>query len=1101
MRDPRVFTIPPGTPFLPTLADALLDGRLTGGWPEGAELPDATLYLPTRRAGRALAALLAERSERRAVLLPRIVPLGDADEDLFEPGRDGPPPIPSGERRLILARLVQRWMEAFDRAAAGAGQAFVPAGSAADAVALASDLAALMDSLATEGIAWDELAGAVEAEYSDYFAQTLAFVRIAHEAWPAILAERGASDPARRRHDALLAEAARLLADPPAGPVVAAGSTGSVPATAQLLAAIARLPHGAVVLPGLDTGLDEAAWTAIGGRDGARDLEAGPLWGHPQCMMRRLLAGALDVPRPDVVALGPDLAPHHPVAARRRLLSEVMRPAESTDAWAAIPDLERRAIAEAGCEGLALIEAGDEREEALAIAIALREVLEEPGRTAALVTPDRALARRVAIELQRWGVAVEDSAGTSLADTPAGHLARLAAEAVAARFAPLPVLALLAHPAVTLGLPRAAIERAASSLEIAVLRGPAPASGLSGIAAGLRLRRAKRNHRDPLPRRRLCESDWNEAEDLVMRLERAFADFGSVEAETRADLVEHAPRHLAAILALIEPATHAHLPSPLWGGAGGGGRDARGELDASRTPPIRPSASLGTTFPAGGKEAPGLTAGDMNAVALQGRVSHAAQSPELDPSFGPLFALLDELALMPPSAAVEGRLTEYPAFFTAIARERVLAPASGSGHRRVTILGLLEARLLEVDRIVLATLDESIWPPSAESDPFLNRPMRLKLGLSPPERRIGQTAHDFVQALGTPDAILTRARKREGKPTVPSRFLERLRSFVGAGPWAALEEGGARYLALGRALDAPRSVAPASRPSPRPGPERFPRRLSVTEIETLVRDPYAIFARHILRLAPLDEVGMLPSLAERGTILHEVLAQFAAAHPGELPPGAEAELLQRGADAFRGLADAYPELHALWWPDFQRLVPHLLAWEGRRRARYGIRHLERSGELPIPLDADALIVRGTADRIEIGEDGTASIVDFKTGTVPTDKMMAAGFSPQLTLEAAMLRAGGFRDVPAVAGTPALHYVKLGGRQRLVDRELRPPKDAPSMGELVDKHVEGLTGLARRYGVEGAGYVSRPYPQYALAYSDYDHLARVAEWSLAEGGEP
>lgn len=247
MGDANVFTIPSGVPFLPTLADALLSGALVPREPDEA-LSEATIYLPTRRAGRALAQILADGSAGRAILLPRIVPLGEAGEER-PPGLGGPglPPIPALERRLVLTQLVQAWARAVGVAEAGIDRGAV-VGSPADAVALAADLEALMDSLATEEVPWDALGEVVDIEHSRYFRVTLDFLRIAHERWPEILAERKASDPARHRHDAILAEAARLAAEPPRGPVIAAGSTGSIPATAALLAAIARSPRGAVVL-------------------------------------------------------------------------------------------------------------------------------------------------------------------------------------------------------------------------------------------------------------------------------------------------------------------------------------------------------------------------------------------------------------------------------------------------------------------------------------------------------------------------------------------------------------------------------------------------------------------------------------------------------------------------------------------------------------------------------------------------------------------------------------------------------------------------------------------------------------------------------------
>jgi ATP-dependent helicase/nuclease subunit B len=1052
LAEPRLFTIPAGVPFLPALADALVCGRLVDLGPEPETgLAAATIYLPTRRAGRALGALLAERGRGRARLLPRIVPLGEADEaeGAFattgplplggQPAAALPPAIAPLERRLILTRLVQSWAAEIDRnlVGLGPGTPFMVPGSPADAIGLAGDLEALMDALATEDVAWDALADAVEIDYSQYFRLTLDFVRIAHEHWPSILAARGASDPARRRNAILDAEAARIASAPPSGPIIAAGSTGSIPSTARLLAAIAGCPKGAVVLPGLDTDLDDAGWDAIGGAAEAGGRGEGPIHGHPQYNLRRLVEEHCATNRGSVQVLLPasDLG-----AARRRLLSETLRPADTTDVWAEMPRDEREALVVAGTKGIRLVEAADEREEALAIAIALRETLAEPGRTAALVTPDRGLARRVAAELGRWGIAVEDSAGIPLSETRAGRLARLAADAAALDFQPARVLALLAHPDVTLGMTREEVERGAAVLEIGALRGPAPRPGLAGLASALELRRREGGYRDPRPRRTLSDEDWTLAADIVQALVQAFRSFTPEAAGPgKRDLVRLAECH-ADTLAVLR------------------------------------------AKPAGAEEEPDA-AGDA------------------------LSALFDDLALASVEdgrgRSVDGRFSEYPAFFAALARERSLAPEPRATHRRVKILGLLEARLLHVDRAVLGGLDEGVWPPVAQTDAFLNRPMRLKLGLTPPERRIGQTAHDFAQVLANPDVIVTRAAKREGKPMVPSRFLARLRAFAGEAAWTEMVAAGRRYRDLAVAIDTPRPVKPIQRPAPQPGAAAFPRRLSVTEIETLVRDPYSIYAKHVLRLDPLEPLAAAPGAADLGNLFHDILGEFGQAHPGELPPTARDDLLQRGFDAFAPYEEAYPELYALWWPRFERFVPDYLDWEAERRGRLASIHVERSGILEIPLSDSVFQLRARADRIEFGRDGSTTIIDYKTGAVPTGKTVAVGFSPQLTLEASMLMAGGFRDLSAAPTLPALLYVKIGARKPLDPCPIDAPKnksETRSMADIVEDHRRGLEMLVRRYAEEGAGYLSRPYPQYARKYAPYDHLARVKEWSVTNASE-
>jgi ATP-dependent helicase/nuclease subunit B len=425
----------------------------------------------------------------------------------------------------------------------------------------------------------------------------------------------------------------------------------------------------------------------------------------------------------------------------------------------------------------------------------------------------------------------------------------------------------------------------------------------------------------------------------------------------------------------------------------------------------------------------------------------------------------------------------------------------------VKILGLLEARLLDADRVVLGGLDEGVWPPRAETDAFLNRPMRAAVGLSPPERRIGQTAHDFVQALGCPDVIVTRAQKRNSSPMVPSRLLQRLAAFVGKPAWDDLIARGDRYRALARRLDEPaQAPRPLVRPAPKPDPALIPRALSVTEVETLVRDPYAIFARHVLKLDPLDSLALMPGAADRGTIVHEVLGRFARAAPETLPAAAAELLLQLGQDEFAPIAKAYPELYAEWWPRFERIAATYLEWEEERRG--GIRrvHPEIAGHWTFTLpDGSAFALRARADRIEENRDGSFTIVDFKTGAVPSVREVFAGFSPQLTLEAAMLMQGAFRDVPKATRVPGLFYVHVsGGRKALDERAIEPGRDeSRSLAELVADHRAKLEGLLARYVAGEAGFVSRPYPKYAKRYGAYDHLARVKEWSLAssEGEAP
>ncbi len=483
---PRVFTIPASTPFVPTLIRALVDGTLVPGLPATRDplaLAHATLYLPTRRACRLARDLFLDVTKESAAILPRIIAIGDVDEDeiAFAEAATGAlaadalalaPPLGGLERRLLLARLVLKWAASI--APDARGEAALVANNPASALALADDLARLMDDMTTRGVAWDRLDGLVPETLDRYWQLTLEFLQIARENWPKILAERGAIEPAARRDALIKAEATRLSAHAD-GPVIAAGSTGSMPATAELIAAIAKLNRGAVVLPGLDLALDAQSWELIGGR-GDGDARVAPAVEHPQFAMQALLR-RIGIVREQVVALG--TAGAHD---RERYISEALRPAAATERWQRLAGCDVPLAIERALETVAVIEAANAGEEALAIAISLREALETPHKTAALMTPDRALARRVLAALERWKIAVDDSGGDALADTSAGRFARLAADAALGGLSPVALLALLKHPLARLGAAEGAHARAIAALEKAILRGPRPRPGIGGLA-------------------------------------------------------------------------------------------------------------------------------------------------------------------------------------------------------------------------------------------------------------------------------------------------------------------------------------------------------------------------------------------------------------------------------------------------------------------------------------------------------------------------------------------------------------------------------------------------------------------------------------------
>jgi len=959
-------------------ADELARGILAEHGNDPLALSDLLILLPTRRSVRALREAFLRASDGKPTILPGMAPLGDFDEGEWDTMGDQalalPPAIDPAERDALLAQLVK----AFNVDGEPLAQ------STAQALKLARELGRLLDELAIDGVAFDRLERLVEGNFAHHWQRTVQFLAIVGEHWPRLLAARGQIDPLERRTRSIRAQADRWRAAPPATPVIAAGSTGTQPATRELLKVIADLPNGAVVLPGLDKDMDEESW-----------LKLDPT--HPQYALRELLA-ALGRERQAVADWPGDGGD----PARRLLLAELMRPAETSDVWSRPAEASLEHVTRADCQ--------TSHQEALVIALALREALQTPRRTAALVTPDRDLARRVAAELRRWNIEIDDSAGEPLFDTPPATLLRCLVAAVDSGFAPVDVLALLKHPLCTLGLKRTGLLDTTRRLDRKVLRGLKPAPGI-----GL-LRRLVETAKFG------AETDRAAVADLIDRLDEATVDLARLERGSPQALLE----------ATIAAAEKIASRETLWAGAAG-----EALSDAL--------AKLG-----------------------------AAWQDQREVAFG-----------------------EWPALLAAMLSTEILRPAYGR-HPRLAIWGPLEARLQRADLLILGGLNEGSWPPSVETGPWINRPMRVALGLPQPERRIGQSAHDFAAALSAERVLLTRAERDAGAPTVPSRWLARLDALFGYEPGSAkappeyIQRGRRSYLAWADALDRPGQYKPVARPEPRPPVAARPTRLSVSRLEQWRRDPYGLYARSILGLDALDPLEAELGAAERGSALHDALDEFLRDHPSGLLP---ADALQRfEALGERHLADilAAPAERAFWWPRFRRLARWFIGTENSRRAA-GARLLgsETQGSMAV----GPLTIEARADRIDDNGGGAWEVIDYKTGRVPSKKELKALFAPQLLLEAAMAERGGFSAIKGKPKSVRISYWQangLGQGGKVAEIE--------ESDELVPAMLALVAKMADHFAREGTAYEALPWPEFGPYFNDYEHLERVAEWSTAGSGE-
>ncbi len=1031
LRHPNVFSNHPGAPFLDTLVKALLDGRLVGRLDpaDPFALADLTLYLPTRRAARAIRERFLVRLGR-PVLLPRIRTLGDIDEDEIGPEDFDRPELPAAisatERQLVLTKLVLQWSGALVRAAADFPdeEPLIPA-SPADAAQLAAALGRLIDQVGSDPAAWTGLFSGIDADLARYWEITLEFLKIATARWPEHLAERGLLDPGARRDALIRGEAERLRTHGSRHPVIAAGSTGSVPATAELLAAIAALPNGAVVLPGLDRELDDASWNEIGPSE--RE-PAGA--GHPQHGLKQLLK-ALRCRRDAVEELG---APPPALLARQKIASEAMRPAGTTDRWTLDP--APAAALALGTENIGVVEAPNEREEALAAATILREAAEQPGKVAALVTPDRGLARRVAVELTRWGIRVDDSGGRPLPKTPPGVFARLVAEAALDGCQAQTLLALLKHPLASFGLERREARSAARALERAILRGPRLKPGLAALRKTLAHHTAMRTNPD------------GERTRLANAVRNLF------------------PSDLAAAAALAEKVESALAP-------------------------LERCTETGRTVPL-------TTLVEAHLAAAQAAASDPAGDPKdlfADEAGETLANMFDELRAKAESGP-SIRPVDYPALFSTLI-DRSLVRRRGGLDARVHIWGALEARLQSVDVVVLGGLNEGTWPSQTRLDPLLTRPMRAALALEPPERRIGLSAHDFAQALGQPTVWLTRSLRQDNEPRVASRWLQRLTAYAGEDYSKLMRARGAEKLELARRLDEARSFDRPVRPCPVPPAELRPTRLSVTYIEKLIRDPYEIYASRILDLQAFEALGTLPDASDRGTLIHKILEAFVRERPrGPFDKAAESRLIEIGRVHFDAYAD-FPEIGQLWWPRFRRIARWFIAHEAGRDD-IAERMIERTGSF-FPLPGFQLTARADrVDRLTDGRVGIvdyktgtppgAEQVLTLAPQLPLEALIAQkGGFPEL-------------GPAEVARLEYYHISGRGEGGKIVPRGQRDKpnggKPVQSLAETIRRTEERLGELIAYFQSPGAQYMSQKIPNPGRFTGDYDHLARVDEWALA-----
>ena len=952
----RVFGTYSGQAFPETLLEGLTN-RLQGAAPE--QWARVEVYVNTQRMHRRLAELFLQGPAR---LMPKFHLVTDLAHDPLL--TDLPMPVPTLKRRLEIAQLVRKLIQRVEGLA--------PASAVFD---LANSLADLMDEMQGEGIAPDVIEGLDISDFSGHWERALQFITIVQRYF-----EGGeAPDKEARQRASVLALTQRWQESPPDHPILVAGSTGSRGTTFHLMKAVAGLPQGAVILPGFDFDMPRRVWAQLSDPKTSED--------HPQFRFSRLL-GALDLTSEQVI---PWIESAPKAAARNRLVSLALRPAPVTFHWRQegpyLTELDQ------ATQDITWLEAPNQRVEAKAIALRLRQAA-ELGQTAAVISPDRNLTRRIATALAAWNITPDDSAGIPLSLTAPGRFLLHVLDLAQPQLTSETLLVLLKHPLAHSGADRGQHLRNTRELELYLRR-----DGPAFLTAQTLLQ-------------------WAETKDHY----RPWVDW------INAKVFDRWPQG----------------PQPLenW---------------------IAHHRTL----------AEGLSAG---LVGDSGQLW--GQAPGRDTK-----TAIENLTKYAPAAG-DVELTDYSAILRGVLNAGQTRNQNHV-HSNILIWGTLEARVQSADLVILAGLNDGTWPEPPAPDPWLNRSLRLQAGLLLPERRIGLSAHDFQQAVGAKAVWLTRSIRSDDAETVPSRWLNRIENLLNGlekpddASWMdRMRARGNEWLGKVEALEAPQVTPPSIRPSVAPPVACRPESLPVTDIKHLIRDPYAIYAKRILDLKRLDSLTKSPDAPLRGTVIHDLLEAFLQTGPWTNAEAAKATLLALAEERLQATVP-WPAARRMWLARVVRFSEWFVTQEIVRQAQIVSTKTEIKGEIDLP--ELNFTLRGTADRIDLLNDGTAHIYDYKTGKPPT-RAQQLHFDKQLLLEVEILRRGGFPGLGSLKVTGAT-YIGLDN----APTELPAPIDEADVWSDFSK-------LIRAYQSAEQGYAARRAMLKAEESSDYDHLARYGEWS-------
>jgi ATP-dependent helicase/nuclease subunit B len=1019
-----------------SFVEALAQGIMSKYGSDPLVLSEILILLPNQRTVKSLRDAFLKISDGRSIILPdmRAVGLMDEDQLVMESGlwsdnaeegmeeADLPPAVPPFIRQMILMDIITRWYK-------GRGDS-IP--EMAQCATLAGALGQFLDQVQGEELDFDDLEELVPEEYAAHWQQTLDFLKILTQSWPDILLSTGYMDSAHRHNYLVNSLCQNWAKNPPQTPVIMAGSNGATKAIQKLLSAVTELPCGMVILTGADLELDQESWDV---------MEAT----HPQFAMKKLfsLLGVMPKDVKDWTDFFSQSA--HEVSEsppmRAKILSEIMRPARVTDMWRNIPKKFKSDQISQAFKGVEIIVTSSVREEAGIIAMLLREALECEGKTAALVTPDRQLARRVQGEMSRWDIKIDDSAGTPFFNSRAGLFLRLTAQMVAEKFSPVPLLSALKHPLISAGMQAGYFRKMLRRLDKDILRGGRPDAGTNGV------KRAITAHfNDPYRKTKDRGQEmlqwWDDLSDIMTPFENLMIK----KSCSFEDLLIGHITMAENLCAKLEGGELIDGDQILW-------KKEDGEAAAKFIEDMHGASEyLSNLNP---EEYPALFEVFMSNLTVRAKYG---QHPRLN-IWGPLEGRLQHADLVILSGLNEGTWPPEAASDPWMSRPMRQKFGLPSPEEKIGLSAHDFTQAFSAPKVILTRSEKMDGTESVKSR-WLSR-MEAVLG-----------AVSNSQILKS-DGVL--------KP-----------------------EFGLKYIQWHQNLDAPEEEIKIMPPNPMPPVKDRPRSLSVSAIQNWMKDPYSLYASRILNLYPLKDLDMAPSAADKGTIIHDVLDEFMKNYRHEMPHDAVDKLLEIGKEKFEEIMDR-PSVMAFWWPRFTQIAEWFVRNEQiRRAAGHKTMATECSGEMTFSSTAGPFTLKAKADRIDRLAEGGYAIIDYKTGGAPTAREIHAGYAPQLPLESLLARGGHFKEFPEGL-VSELAYWKLSGGKKIAEIksfcETAKSKVAQmDVMAVTDNASQGLKELVKTFDQQTTPYLNNPRPD-ALGYGDYDHLARTKEWTAQNNEEP